>query len=260
MATDLSELTAIINTFERPTAVRRLVRSIRARHPELRVVVGDSSFQPTKVEQVDYVRLDPDAGAGAGRNALLERVETPYFLQLDDDFQFIRRTRIARLIAPVENDLFDLVAGDCIRCKRKLRVFVKKRLEQYHGLIELRNGTLRLTPGQRAVRQGVSVCDIAPQFFVARTEQIVAAGGWDADLKTEEHEEFFVRLKQHGVRVGHRPDVRVMHWSEMPANYDPFRLRSYRPLAAQKMGVTWWIDMNGEETTYPPATADQRAA
>ncbi len=40
---------------------------------------------------------------------------------------------------------------------------------------------------------GLTPCDIVNNFFIARTDAILALGGWDADLKTVEHVDFFLR-------------------------------------------------------------------
>ena len=65
----LKDVTAIIKTFERPHALTRLLRSIQKFYPELRVIVGDGSFSPSPRRDVQYIRLPPDVGVSAGRNA-----------------------------------------------------------------------------------------------------------------------------------------------------------------------------------------------
>lgn len=260
----MAEVTAIIKTFERPRALQRLLRSIRRWYPGLRILVGDDSFTPSRNPGVPTLRLPPDVGASAGRNALLQRVDTPLVLQLDDDFEFTRQTRIERLADPVATGRFDLVGGDCLRCRRKWFGWLRTKRQPFYGRITRRQAELQLLPGGRAAADGYLVCDIVPQFFVARTDVLRSAGGWDPDLKTEEHEELFVRLQERGARVAYAPDVLTRHWFELPPHYAPYRRRSYRPLAAQKMGVTRWVDMNGRVQTFAPLadgpTADVSAA
>ena len=113
----LSQVTAIIKTFERPKSVDRLIRSIRRHYPELKIMVGDDSFHPTPRSDVQYVRLPEDIGLSAGRNELLKRVETPFFLLLDDDLEFHRGTRIERLAHLASRHDFAVAAGNFIRCK-----------------------------------------------------------------------------------------------------------------------------------------------
>ena len=80
------------------------------------------------------------------------------------------------------------------------------------------NGVLQLTPGDRGRDGDYRVCDITPQFFVARTDALRTIGGWDPDLKTEEHEELFVRLQRSGARVLYCPTVECLHWSEISSS------------------------------------------
>ena len=107
----LDEVTAIVNTFERRDSLDILIRSVKRLYPDLKIVVGDGSFDPYPRDDIEYVRLEPDIGAGGGRNALLQRVETPYFLQLDDDFEFTAETRIERLAEVVHEHGVDLCGG-----------------------------------------------------------------------------------------------------------------------------------------------------
>ena len=243
---NLDHVTAIIKTFERPRALQRLIRSIRRYYPRLKIVVGDDSFRPYPRKDVRYLRLSPDVGASAGRNALLQQVETPYFLQLDDDFEFNEATRIESLQEVVESGQADLAGGDCLRCKRKFcGLLTRRKPSPYHGFIKLKNGQLTMHRSE-SDGQSVHLCDIVAQFFVARIEDVLSIGGWDAELKTEEHEEFFLRFGQHGFQSAFCPNVKVWHWNDRPKFYRKFRGRNYRPLAAARMGVKRWTNFDGQ--------------
>ncbi len=247
----VANTTAIIKAFERPRALRRLVKSLQRFYPTMRIIVADDSLrEPTPPPGVEFIRLEPDTGASEGRNQLLQRVATPLFWQLDDDFELTKGTSFEKLATPVAQADADIVGGDCIRCKRKWFGWLRHKPSPFYGRIDFRDGELRLSPGEHRRDEGYLVCDIVPQFFVARTKTIVDMGGWDSELKTEEHEEFFVRCQQHGLRTLYCPDVTVRHWSDLPAHYAKFRQRSYRPSAAAKMGIQTWIDMDGRVTHF----------
>ena len=245
-----ANLTAIIKTFERPRALDRLIRSIRRDYPDLPIIVGDDSFHPYRRTDVEYLRLPPDIGASAGRNAMLHRVQTPLFLQLDDDFEFTEATNIERLVEVVESEQADLAGGDCIRCKKKLLgLITRRKAAPYHGYMQVDGERLTLTRSVAA--EPVHLCDIIAQFFVARVDDVLDVGGWDAELKTEEHEEFFLRLCRHGLQPAFCPDVQLLHWNDRPRFYRRFRGRDYRPLAAERMGITSWTDFDGRTSTFP---------
>lgn len=241
----VSNTTAIVKTFQRPSDLRRLVRSIRGLYPELNILVGDDGFQPANQSDVEYVRLPVDIGVSAGRNALLQRVRTPYLMLLDDDYEFYRRTKIEKLIRLVDLNELDLAAGECPLLKRKLRFFWRWKRRPFHGLFDFRDGELHLVPGSHGERNGALLCDIAHNFYVARTEAIRAMGGWDAQLRQNEHTEFFVRAKRHGLRVGYCSDVLIRHWNSRPSHYAPYRFRSYHQLAARKIGVDRIVGFQG---------------
>lgn len=243
----LSKTTAIIKTFQRPADLDRLIRSLRRFYPELPILVGDDGLQPSPRDDVTYLRLPEDIGVSAGRNALLDRVETPYLMLLDDDFEFVRRTKIETLVQLVDQNELDLAAGDCLRVKRKAKLFLTCKRKPFHGLFDFRDGELRLISGNHGTRNGALLCDITHNFYVARVDAIRAMGGWDSQLRQNEHTEFFVRAKRHGLRVGYCRNVLIRHWNSRPPEYAPYRFRSYHRLAAQKIGVSRIIGFQGQE-------------
>jgi GT2 family glycosyltransferase len=250
----LNDVTAVIKTFERPRSLDVLLRSIRRDYPELRIIVADDSYTPCPRDDVQYIRLPPDVGVSEGRNLLLQQVKTPFFLLLDDDLEFIAQTKIERLAELVADDRVDIAAGDYVRCKRRL-FFVRHKPQPYHGLFQLQDAHLRLVRGYHRQEDGYFLCDIVHNFFVARTRKIQALGGWDAELHTQEHEEFFLRAKQHGLRVAFCPEVRVWHWNDRPAHYSWFRNRDYGKKAAQKMQILRFTDFLGRTSDYTTRVA-----
>jgi len=235
------QVTALVKTFERPRALDRLIRSLRRYYPSIRVIVGDDSVTAFPRLDVDYVRLPVDVGVAAGRNAILELVQTPYFLSLDDDFAFTSQTRIEALVETLERHDAALVAGDLIRCEHKFPWWIRRNREVYHGLIRREGDTLRLIPGHATSVGEAFACDVAPHFFLARTEVIRHLGGWFAPLKMDEHQELLLRLKEKDLCVLHRPEV-----------YAAFRARDYLPLVASRHGLRQITDLNGNLREFPP--------
>jgi len=242
----LSQTTAIIKTFQRPKDLDRLIHSIHRYYPELQILVGDDGFQPSPRSDVGYIRLPEDIGVSAGRNALLERVQTPYFLLLDDDLEFFRKTKIGKLAQLVDQGELDIAAGNYVNIKRKLFFIHRRRLQPYDGLFDFQDNQLRLVRGSHYQGKDYLLCDITHNFFVARTDTIRALGSWDPELHNNEHEEFFVRAWRQGLRVGYRPDVMILHWASRPAGYCKFRNRSYHQIAAGKIGVEAVVGYHGQ--------------
>lgn len=112
---DVSQLTAVIKTFERPYAVKRLVNSIRRQYPDLIIFVVDDSKEPNPLEGVNHIIMPYDTGISIGRNEALDQLESPYFLLLDDDFVFSHRQKLGELINYMErNQQVDILGGKCI--------------------------------------------------------------------------------------------------------------------------------------------------
>jgi hypothetical protein len=242
---DLSRLTGLVYASERPRAIARLVRSVQRHYPQLRLLVADDSRQPRPIAGADWIRLPPDVGVSAGRNAALARVRTPYFLLLEDELQLTGRTHLERLLAPVAENRLDVAAGDCIRCRRKLVLFTSRSPDPAHATFEFTGDTLRLCPGHRSADARFLDCDLAHNFFVARTDKVRSMGGWDPQLAVDERVEFFVRAERFGLRVGVCPDAIAQRWPNGEAPARTAARRDFKALALAKMGVSRLVDQEG---------------
>ncbi len=247
MATaDLSQLTAIVHSFDQPKSLDRLVRGIRKYYPQLRILVADGSQQPLRRKDIDCFRLPSNTGPSAGRNALLARIRTPYFLMLNEHSEFHRDTQIEPLLQLIVEDKLDLAAGGLVECKREFWVFVRRRPQPGHGVFEFAGNQLTLRQGSRTEGDGYFWCDLVPDFFVARSAKVRAMGGWDPELPQGEREEFFVRAHHHGLRVGICPEVTIWRWTERPQGHEQLRPRDLRDLAVAKMGLAQMTCFDGQ--------------
>lgn len=137
---DPADVTAVIKTFERPRRCAALIASIRRLHPALRIIVADDSRVAGDFPGVDLVRLPFDSGVGAGRKAALDRVTTPFVVNLDDDFLFYRGTRLAEAVAILKaHDSLDIVGGQVV----DLPLFIT---------YDFANAALQPTPRSRKLR------------------------------------------------------------------------------------------------------------
>jgi glycosyltransferase involved in cell wall biosynthesis len=201
----MEHVTAIIKTFERPQFLNRLLDSVRQYYPDLPILIADDSSVPTSVKHtgVQTYRLPYDSGLSAGRNFLVDKVQTKYFLLLDDDFIFTEKTKLETLMSLLDRDIdLDIIGGEV--WDRPTGPW------NFNGLLataEFKHAVKRNQWLER--RDGYTVCEIIPNFFMARTERIRSVK-WDPRLKLSEHVDFFVRCK--GVlKVGFTSSVCIDH-------------------------------------------------
>jgi hypothetical protein len=242
---DLSRLTAVVRTCERPSSIERLVRSIGWLYPQMRILVADDSRKPRDLAGADLVKMPADVGVSACRNAVLARVRTPYFLLLEDDMELSRHSGVEKLLALVAGNVVDVAAGDCQQCVRRFGLFTSRRPLPRHATFEFGGDALRLAAGARAGADGCFGCDSAHNFFVARTDKVRTMGGWDPQLLVDERVEFFVRARRFGLRVGFAPEAVVRKWADRHSAAAARHGRDFMSLAVAKMGVQRLVDEEG---------------
>ena len=248
-AADLSQLTAIISSANRPKSLRRAVQSLRRKLPDLKILVADHSAAPRTFKQADCVKVPPAIGRASACNALLSRVRTPYFLMLDDRAEVTAETLIEPLVELVAEDKLDLAAGDFIGCRRRFWFFVRRKPLPGHGLLEFSGEELILRSGHRTIGDGYAWCDFVHNFFVAKTSKVRNLGGWDPELENDERDEFFVRAHRQGLRIGLAPEVIASIWDE-PAEVEETHA-DRRSLAVAKMGLVRMVDLEGQTIKAP---------
>ena len=254
MSADLTRLTAIVHTNGRQQSVTRLINSVAWLYPQVKVLVADDSRQPQSMAGAEPVKMPVDSGVSACRNALLARLRTPYFLLLEDNVELNRGSQVEKLLAAVAGGHCDIAAGDMMRCRRRFGLFTKREADPAHGTMEVTPEAVKVTAGSRPGFGGVQGCDVAHNFFVARTDKVRAMGGWDPQLLVDERLEFFVRARRFGVKVGVCPEAVAWRWPDGAAKSG----RDFSALAVAKMGVSRLVDADGR--TIEAAGSQTRAA
>jgi GT2 family glycosyltransferase len=246
-------VTILVKTFERPRCLLRLLHSLRRLEIRSPILIADDSAEPYVSAAVSNFpdlavkgfELPFDSGLSRGRNYLLEKTESPFFLLCDDDFIFDQRTSIDTMARLLRMHDLDLVGGECfdliplnvrdawVHFKRWRWGFFPALLDRHGGRRRRFAGTFQADERGGWIMKPMSVdgelvrCDYVLNFFLARTEVIQKKlGGWTDSLKVGEHEDFFLRAKLAGLRVGFAPGVGVLHLPESDASYLSYRLRA----------------------------------
>jgi GT2 family glycosyltransferase len=263
----LSAVTIIVKTFERKHSLARLLESIQQHIDHTPVLVGDDSKVPYGGKilplfpdlDLEYDIQPHDIGVSAGRNRLLDKVEEEFFVLCDDDFVFDERTDINRSKNILLQNNYDILGGAYFNhypvrslidflslVKNRKRIpYLLRNIEHkltYNGFFIVEGDTLFIdleeTDGSIPKKY-----DIVQQFFIARTKAVKKIGGWDPNLKTGEHEDFFFRAKKNGLKVGYLPGFGVQHFPSRPLAYRQFRKRAlfYKKQFMKKFEIRSYI-------------------
>jgi len=278
----LNDVTLLIKTFERPYCLQTLLGSYRRLYQTMGwvcpILIADDSQAPykTRIEAefgdlvTDYICLPFNVGLSAGRNTLLDRVETPYFLLCDDDFIFDKRANLAfmrRILATTDVELLGgLFLNRTIRIHdepawRFFGRFLRRRnfaafwsalmkrdtIARFQGNYEVTNQTLSTKPIQYS--PPFTRCDYVNNFFMAETVALRRRGvRWNDALKINEHEAFFFEAKQKELHVATTEEVGIVHQPILSENYNKYRYKylehgdQYRQLFLQQQGLTHFVD------------------
>jgi len=272
------DITILIKTFEREDALRRLLDSIRKKGLDCPILIADDSREPYKDAILDtygdlvteYVVLPFNSGVSKGRNVLLDRVQTKYFLLNDDDFAYEERTDLQWMREQLEANDLDLLSATVFerddyahpdakwprlkKAKRLLESFWKGPQEvvgRFQCVFEVEGDVI--VRREIPYTPPITRCDYSYQFFLANTEAVrEKVGGWDEDLKAfGEHWEFFYRAKKGGLRVAATEETGIRHYPARNQVYDSFRFdreEYYKNLSLSKHGFT---SMRNEHLSVP---------
>lgn len=263
---DLTDVSLLIKTWQRPDCLGRLLDSIQRLELRCPIHVADDSSRPYRDQMLQrfagliasYDVLPAGSGLSYGRNVLLDRVGTRYFVLCDDDFVFDRRTHLGLMRDIVASTDIDLVGAYYYnRPKmtrwplaetwrllhpahrhewRKLLIWHARRipwlrrklpalrLEEtwgYFGRLILEQDLLVLAPPEGAYRPPYIRCDFVPNFFLADIESLRTRNlRWDPALRYRgEHLDFFLAAKAAGLRVAMTRETGICHLSVDPRAY-----------------------------------------
>ncbi len=237
------KLDVVVKSFNRPHYVERLVKSWNVRWPGLPLTIVDDSLVKVYFDSPLYrshriVRLSPDGGASYGRNQGVSVTKKPYILFLDDDFVIWEETDIENMFSlfSVCPDV-GLVGG--VSGRRRESCVCEG------GLLEIRNGICsRIGQGNKNMESWNGIpyrfCDLTQQFIMA-DRRLFDDVKWDNTLKTSEHVDFFLAIKQTKWKVVFTPSSSVDHRHDLPSpNYFRYRYGrqgEYRRMVWEKWGL-----------------------
>lgn len=208
----LEDLTICVKTFMRPHSLDKCLFSIRAKYPDVKILVANDAIEPIKNEKATIVfNLPFDVGLSAGRNFLLEKVATPYVMFIDDDTIFTQESNLQDMLEILKSNNIDLVAG-------------KIRGNDFYGTLEIEDGVLyRNCKSYRSIEQGFKIYDYVLNLFIAKTDKVKQIK-WNEDLKIVEHMDFFWRAKDH-IKSTVCENAYFLNTSDRPPRYSDYRVK-----------------------------------
>ena len=208
----------VVAASARPECALRLLQAAGESFPGIAAVVLDASEAPLlrgeALEQLrstlslTYVRAEPGVGPAEARNRLVARAQTPYVLLLGDELALPSALGLEGLLPALEAGALD-VAGGC----REGGAAWSRSLARDGGVLTQSAlqacSAAHLVPAAAALPADYSVlaaaacwrADLVHGFFLARTAALRSVP-WDAQLGAGVWEDFFLRAREAGVRVG----------------------------------------------------------
>ena len=182
-----TEVTCAISTHGRMVQTTRLVESIRALFPDVRILVGDggaidNSDLFSHDANVHYAKFEYDTGLSTSRNALVEMVRTPFTWVMDDDYVVTDKKAAVGSVGVLKAKLADIVGLEVLGEKPYFGNLVTTESYVYFEAFFNNSQEPEYVPTQRIMN-----------FFIARTE-ILKRFRWEERLKLGEHDAFFASI------------------------------------------------------------------
>ena len=212
-------VTAVVKTAKRLHNIVTLIHSLRRFFRNMLIIVTyelhdghmkNREFQTLLRTDGKITYIQGPHGISNGRNVGVRHVTTKYFLLLDDDFHFSKDTNIRKMVDMLDRSDLSLVGGvvqDSSIFEGAFRVYIDNlsRTQIIH-FTKVTFETIPYFPSCFAV-------DIVKNFFMAKTKDVIKAGGWNDSLLVMEHEHFFFNLRLANFKVALCTDIVVKHYS-----------------------------------------------
>jgi len=233
-------LTPLIKTFVRPQCLDNLLHSIQEYQTAWDVqfadiLIIDDSDDEHKALNNSVIDKYPSLnislkqyefnslGLSKGRNEGLKDVSTEHFLLCDDDFVFDVNCDLGHVLQMAIANGIDILSGH-YRNIKSLESESYKRANWLGFIIE--NDEFDICNIYENSFPEFMYCDIAQNFFIGNTSSVKLVG-FPEDLPLNEHNIFFLRCKQQGLKVASTSKLYTKHLHLRNTNfdYDKYRMR-----------------------------------
>jgi hypothetical protein len=249
-----SEITVCVTTIDRPHCAQRFIRSVRARYPQLGIIlISQGEPHPELAatcakEKVDLRTVEHDAGVTVARNLAIRLASSKYLLFCDDDFIFGSDTDLGPAWYILENtQSIDILGGLLFDLSADLQSMTVRRWEKYMFVNKPSATLLSLpidacTPAPRMVGGYLWFdADMVLNWKLVRRSLFDRFPGWDPRYSCNgEHEDFYLAVKMRDdIRVAYAPSLMIYHHN--PRNRAYMRQRQ-RQLGWSLLGEKWQLE------------------
>lgn len=191
-------ITVGVTSFIRYEKTEQCLRSIWKFWPNASVILADNGNKDLSLEHLcphtgrfRYVKLPFDEGLSACRNAIIDRVSTPFLLQMEDDFIVDERCNVAAMLDILHQAQdIGVVGGQHESGYRAgMRIPIPTVLEH------CATKRIDLPKVRTANGNEYFYSEFASNFALFRMEMF-QDHRWDESLKLGEHIEFYLRVKE----------------------------------------------------------------
>ena len=193
-------VTFLFKSFQRQSLAKKLYKNIQRYYPGIQVIIVDDSRTPLTLSGpgLTVVQLPFNQGLGAGLNAGLALVNTPFVVRMDDDELLTPRSNFHKqlefLLAHPEIDLVGILP-------KTLPLRTAEKGSREYAKYDMARAPKPLTiPHGTKIDENHTVLGKVPNIFIARTEKYRSVG-YDDNIKVIDHHEFFFRAAGNMVSV-----------------------------------------------------------
>ena len=237
----------LIPTLDRPKCLDNLLSSIEIYYPEVNIYIADQGHGDENIIHKSFRTslfrlIIVDGGLSYARNYLVDQTENKYLLFLEDDFVFINRTDIKKMIDILEsNAKIGVVGGMVIENGQEIH-FEHKWDKQGRTLRHIPDGDNYKEFKGIKYKETESVLN-----FTLFRREVFNDVRWDEDIKINgEHTDFFLRLKETDWKIVYTPEVVIETRKIDTPEYRGMRRRKeFLKLMFQKHGIDEMVYLNG---------------
>lgn len=213
---------------------------LRQYYPKIKILVADDSTEEIKIQNkkicekylAEYLDLPFDSGLGFGRNRMIEKTSTKYYLTLDDDSLIDSKFNLEKLFNLIEETNLDIIACQRGVNKKSSKHYyhffhsVEKTSEERFGkyIIKYDQNLLENRKIKNQLNMNLYQAHLINENYLGNTE-ILKRNLYQNEIKIGQHQLHFSKLFLNKISIGYCPDIIIGEKVNYPEEYLKYRSR-----------------------------------